>query len=119
MNRIYRFCLCSAVLTLMVLGAVLPAGAAGSNSRLGTTGTDPAAVKAMPFPPQPPLPPFDPRTKFVETWTCDLFGPAEVQGYRVVCPNGTFLDFFTSDGFIPGDHWELKGKNWDLFPTQR
>jgi hypothetical protein len=35
----------------------------------------------------------------------------------VVCPGGTFLDFYVSDGFIPGDHWELKGKIWDLAPN--
>jgi len=64
-----------------------------------------------------PTPTLDPAVKFVEVWSCDLFGPAEVQGYRLVCPNGTFLDFYISDGFIKGDHWELKGKNWDSFPN--
>jgi hypothetical protein len=112
MKRPRPVLLCASVLALLVLaGAAPPASAAESNGNGQTTS------HAFQTPPPEPLPKFDPAVKFVEGWTCDLFGPAEVQGYRVVCPNGTFLDFYVSDGFIRGDHWELKGKSWDLFPN--
>jgi len=116
MKRTHQFSLCLAVLVLMVLGAAMPSAGAAGNSRF-TTGTAGPSPSASQVTPPAPLPPFDPKTQFVDGWTCDIFGPAEVQGYRVVCPGGSFLDFFMSDGFIPGDHWELKGKNWDLFPN--
>jgi len=100
------------VLVLVGVVAAAPAHAAVApqNGRTVTT-------SASQTPPPGPLPVFDPKTQFIQGWTCDLFGPAEVQGYRVVCPNANFLDFYVSDGFIPGDHWELKGKNWDLAPN--
>ncbi len=59
----------------------------------------------------------DPSARFRTTVFCTLFGPAEVQGYRVTCGGARFVDFTVSDGFIPGDHWSLKGKNWDSRPN--
>ncbi|RMH20979.1 MAG: hypothetical protein D6696_06810 [Acidobacteria bacterium] len=59
----------------------------------------------------------DPAAIWQTSRFCTLFGPAEVQGFRVQCTNATFLDFAIADGFIPGDHWSLKGKNWDSAPN--
>ncbi len=59
----------------------------------------------------------DEKTRFKKVAPCTLNGPAEVQGFRVQCQNATYLDFRISDGFIPGDHWSLKGKNWDKAPN--
>jgi hypothetical protein len=100
------------VLILLALGVALPLVAASPQNGIPRSTAD-----AFPTPPPGPHPPFDPKVQFREGWTCDIFGPAEVQGYRVVCPAATFLDFYISDGFIPLDHWELKGKNWDLAPN--
>ncbi len=49
---------------------------------------------------------------------CSLNGPAEVQGFRVRCSSASFLDFQIADCCIPGDHWQLKGKNWDRAPNE-
>jgi hypothetical protein len=57
----------------------------------------------------------------VGTWRqeliCSADTPADVTGYRVVCPQASFLDFQSSDCCISGDHWQLKGKAWDLYPN--
>lgn len=59
----------------------------------------------------------DEKTRFKKVVPCSLNGPAEIQGFRVQCQSATYLDFRISDGFIPGDHWSLKGKNWDKAPN--
>jgi hypothetical protein len=59
-----------------------------------------------------------PGQSWTEVRTCTLQGPAGVQGYRVQCHNATFLNFQIADGFIPGDHWQLKGKSWDRAPNE-
>src|SRR5262245_40681571 len=69
-----------------------------------------------------PLTPLDPRVVWKDTWLCRfqapvIGGPAEVTGFRVGCTGGTFLDFHIADCCIPGDHYELKGKIWDLHPN--
>ena len=51
------------------------------------------------------------------TVICSLFGPAQVQGYRVQCTGATYLDYQIADCCISGDHWSLKGKNWDTNPN--
>lgn len=48
---------------------------------------------------------------------CSAETPADVAGYRVVCPQASFLDFQIADCCVPGDHWQLKGKAWDLYPN--
>jgi hypothetical protein len=107
MKRTRRFDL--SLLALSLLALALPVAAASQSNSYATT---PAII-----PPQPPVPIFDPKVRFVQGWTCDLSTPADVQGYHVVCPAGTFLDFYISDCCIPNDHWELKGKNWDDDPN--
>jgi hypothetical protein len=64
-----------------------------------------------------PAPPFDPKAVWRDLRYCTLGGPAEVQGYRIQCNNASFLDCHVADGFLPGDHWELKCKNWDKAPN--
>jgi hypothetical protein len=64
-----------------------------------------------------PAPPFDPAIAWREGWLCRSAGPAEVQGFRVQCNNATFLDFHIADCCLPGDHWQLKGKAWDVNPN--
>lgn len=61
------------------------------------------------------------QTKALVKWKggaiCSIGGPAEVRGYRVRCQNATYLDFRIADGGFAGDHWQLKGKNWDNRPN--
>jgi hypothetical protein len=57
-------------------------------------------------------------TTWQQVRVCSLSGPAEVQGFRVQCPSSSFLDFQIADCCIPGDHWQLKGKNWDRAPNE-
>jgi hypothetical protein len=102
------------VFALTMVAAV--ASAADVSASGLVNGRDTGTVTAIPYPIPDPLPK-DPAWQWKEGWSCDLFGPAEVQGYRLQCFSGTFVDFFVSDGFIPGDHWELKGKNWDAAPN--
>lgn len=59
----------------------------------------------------------DPAAIWKEEWICESSGPAEVTGYRVTCANATFLDFHIADCCVPGDHWQLKGKAWDVNPN--
>lgn len=49
--------------------------------------------------------------------SCVVGGPAEVQGYDITCASATYLDVLVADCCIPGDHWSLKGKDWDLYPN--
>src|SRR6185436_10395942 len=64
-----------------------------------------------------PVPPLDPRVVWTARWICRNASPAEVTGFRVQCPNATFLDFHIADCCLPGDHWQLKGKAWDANPN--
>jgi len=48
---------------------------------------------------------------------CLANSPADVIGYRVQCSNASYLDFQISDCCIPNDHWQLKGKSWDVYPN--
>jgi len=48
---------------------------------------------------------------------CSAETPADVTGYRIVCSGASFLDFQIADCCMPGDHWQLKGKAWDLHPN--
>lgn len=55
--------------------------------------------------------------RYEEKALCTLNGPQEVQGFHVVCAGATYLDFAIADCCIPGDHWQLKGKAWDVNPN--
>jgi hypothetical protein len=59
----------------------------------------------------------DPKVIWRDQWLCRSGGPAEVTGFRVVCTNASFLDFHIADCCLPGDHWQLKGKDWDRNPN--
>lgn len=64
-----------------------------------------------------PQTPLNPGVVWKQDWICRSAGPAEVQGFRVQCANSTFLDFHIADCCLPGDHWQLKGKAWDVNPN--
>jgi hypothetical protein len=64
-----------------------------------------------------PPPPLDPKAAWKAEWICRSAGPAEVTGFRVQCANASFLDFHIADCCLPGDHWQLKGKSWDVNPN--
>ncbi len=64
-----------------------------------------------------PGPELDPKAEWKEMWICRSGGPAEVQGFEVQCDGASFLDFHVADCCIDGDHWQLKGKNWDAAPN--
>lgn len=55
------------------------------------------------------------------TWfgvdVCNLFSPGDVVNFRVECSGATYLDFMITDWGFPGDHFQLKGKNWDTAPN--
>lgn len=61
-----------------------------------------------------PLPPIG---SWRQELTCLAESPADVAGYQIVCSQASFLDFQIADCCIPGDHWQLKGKAWDLHPN--
>jgi hypothetical protein len=48
---------------------------------------------------------------------CTLGHAAEVQGYRIVCSNASFLDARVADCCIPGDHWQFKLRSYDTAPN--
>lgn len=52
-----------------------------------------------------------------QTVTCTTFFPAEIQGYRISCTGGSFLDARIADCCISGDHWQAKIKAWDANPN--
>ncbi len=89
------------------------AAAAVASNTISQGLADAKAVVPIPSPP----PPFDPRATWKQGHVCSLQGPGQVQGFRIQCNNASFLDFHISDCCIAGDHWELKGKNWDKAPN--
>jgi hypothetical protein len=121
-------------LIFVVLGLLaLPTGAQ-AQSNYNTSVATPAGLAASGAihldPPSPPvinkvaihtsgfpLPTFDPRTTWRDQWLCRSAGPAEVTGFRLQCAASTFLDFHIADCCVPGDHWQLKGKEWDANPN--
>ncbi|HEX5761187.1 MAG TPA: hypothetical protein VF121_18530 [Thermoanaerobaculia bacterium] len=115
---------------LLVLAALIPVAAHAQLSQEPTAREQAPAQKgpeAANAPPRAeaearlsiptPGPPLDPKATWKDARFCTLGGPAEVQGYRIQCNNASFLDSHIADGFIPGDHWELKSKNWDKAPN--
>ncbi len=118
-----------ALLCLLVLALATPAFAAppdplnSPNYAKDATSVDAAlstavkdAIGPNPFP-GIPFPILDPAVQWREQWICRSAGPAEVQGFRIICGAGTFVDFHISDCCVPGDHWQLKGKEWDAAPN--
>jgi hypothetical protein len=105
MNRAVR-----AVPVLLAL-ALLPALPAGAQVSKGNNTSGPTEVKPTPRPPSAAT------VKYEEKAFCNLNGPQEVQGYHLVCTGATFLDFSIADCCLPGDHWQLKGKAWDVNPN--
>lgn len=61
--------------------------------------------------------PVAPIARWRQELTCIADSPADVAGYRIVCSQASFLDFQIADCCIPGDHWQAKGKAWDLYPN--
>ena len=61
--------------------------------------------------------PWTPVGPWRQELICSADSPADVAGYRIVCSQASFLDFQVSDCCMPGDHWQLKGKAWDLYPN--
>jgi hypothetical protein len=103
-------------LVFVVMWIALPAGAQppNYNTSLGSpTGGAIHPPTGFPF----PVPPLDPRVRWTDSWLCRAAGPAEVVGFRVLCAGATFLDFHVADCCIPGDHWQYKGKAWDVNPN--
>ncbi len=49
---------------------------------------------------------------------CLIPSPGGVDKFRIKCrAGGTYLQFYIADGGWPGDHWQLKGKLWDIAPN--
>ncbi len=117
------------VLAVLVLGAAVPAFAQstegsnalddiapiGKSAFLGPIDASKLAIGPT-FGIYPP-PVFDPRASWRQEWICRDLHPANVTGYQLVCSGATFLDFHITDCCIPGDHWQLKGKVWDVNPN--
>lgn len=80
---------------------------------------EPKADDVIPSPP-PDTCSAESRALSAASWKtqviCSVQGPASVQGYRVRCNNASFLDYQIADCCVAGDHWQLKGKNWDTHP---
>ena len=47
---------------------------------------------------------------------CTTYAPGEVVNFHVTCNDASYLDFQIADCCMSGDHWQLKGKNWDTAP---
>jgi len=105
-------------LVFVALWSALPVGAQSTgnlNPSVGPfSGGGIHPPTGFPFPIPPTL---DPKIVWKDQWLCRSAGPAEVVGFRVQCTNATFLDFHIADCCIPGDHWQLKGKVWDVNPN--
>jgi hypothetical protein len=99
----------TAIFAILVLASpVLAAEGDDSNEPIDTSGA--------------PVPVICSATEAIDLGTdtvviCGIYGPAEVQGYRIRCSNASFVDFSIADCCMPGDHWSLKGKNWDIAPN--
>jgi len=48
---------------------------------------------------------------------CSIQEPGDVTNFKVVCSKATYLDFSIADCCVDGDHWQLKGKQWDRAPN--
>ena len=47
---------------------------------------------------------------------CSIGQPGDVVNFRVRCRGASYLDFQIADCCVPQDHWQLKGKAWDVAP---
>lgn len=59
----------------------------------------------------------DEKAIWIANPLCNLNRPSEVQGYDIRCTGASFLDAAIADCCIPGDHFQLKLKNWDIAPN--
>lgn len=48
---------------------------------------------------------------------CQLQEPSQVQRFRITCTNTSKIDVKVADCCIPGDHWQVKVKQWDSRPN--
>lgn len=83
----------------------------------GATDRGPGFRPTVPVPVTPAPPTAEPAITWKEDWMCSASGPEDVSGFRVRCTNATVLDFYIADCCVPGDHWQLKGKAWDVNPN--
>jgi hypothetical protein len=88
---------------------------------LSVSGAVSAAVSNEPTLSEKASPPSSSEVDEAVIWrqqvVCTTFFPAEVQGYRITCNGGSFLDARIADCCIAGDHWQAKLKAWDGNPN--
>lgn len=97
-----------ALLALITVAAASPAAAQDESANVSRSPEDVASFPAAEV---------DDKAIWVHRDFCTLFRPSEVQGYDVRCTGATFLDAAVADGFIAGDHFQFKVKNWDRAPN--
>ena len=51
------------------------------------------------------------------TLVCNAERPSQVQRFLLSCPGSTQVDVAVADCCLPGDHWQVKLKSWDLAPN--
>lgn len=109
-RRLSKVCFFVALAAILMAGApILSAGEESGEENL------PVDTSEAPYPDDCAV-----VTKTLQTdimAICGIYGPAEVQGYRITCSGASYVDFTIADCCIPGDHWSLKGKNWDVAPN--
>lgn len=99
-------------LFLFVAALVLAAtGLAGAAVAAPAVPTNETSVEEKAAPPQPVE--LDEKALWTRSLSCDLNHSAEVQGYRIVCTNATFLDARVADCCIPNDYWQVKVRSYD------
>lgn len=96
-----------AVLAVFAVVAASPAAAQGESVNVASPDDGAESPDAK----------VDDKAIWVHRDFCTLFRPSEVQGYDIRCTGASFLDAVVADGFIPGDHFQLKLKNWDNAPN--
>lgn len=96
-----------ALFASLALAAALPAAAQVDRENIPT----PEDAEALPEADA------DAKAIWFGSAVCALNRPSEVQGYDIRCTGANFLDAAIADCCIPGDHFQLKLKNWDRAPN--